>query len=111
MSFFSKSSQTFHNETFKFCSFHVSLAADEVSRKFIRRFSSKSSKYCAVYVENWKLSGYFSWPECLMLAVTCVCLVLSFMSLIGQTTNIQQHCHVVIFKFNMHVYRIYIFLL
>ena len=30
------------NVTFKFCSTHVSLAVDEVSRKIVRRFSSKS---------------------------------------------------------------------
>ena len=34
LSFFSKSSKTIHNETFKFCITHVSLAADEVLRKF-----------------------------------------------------------------------------
>ena len=33
MSFFSKSSRALHNETFKFCITHVSLAADKVSRK------------------------------------------------------------------------------
>ena len=33
--FFSKSSETLHNKNFKVCSTHISLAADEVSRKFI----------------------------------------------------------------------------
>ena len=35
---FSKSSQTVYNETFKFFSSHVSLAAGEVSRKFMTIF-------------------------------------------------------------------------
>ena len=42
LSFLLQSSQTRYNETIKFCATHVLLAADKVSRKFIRRFSSKS---------------------------------------------------------------------
>ena len=36
---FFKCNHTFHNETFNFCSTDVSLAADRVLRKFIRRFA------------------------------------------------------------------------
>lgn len=42
MSFFSISSRTLHNKTFKLCGIRISLVADKESRKFMRWFLSKS---------------------------------------------------------------------
>ena len=58
VSFFSKSSQTLHNETFKFCGTHVSLAADKVSRKFINMVLTNNFKVKGShYFNGWLFSN------------------------------------------------------